>query len=70
MHATSLPLTPAQSDLDEAIQRLLRGVKDPIRARQACAEMDRIRQELANKHGVLDIGVPAIRELRGALPDE
>jgi hypothetical protein len=26
--------------------------------------MDRIREEIFQKHGILDIGVPAIRELR------
>ena len=29
---------------------------------------DRLRDEVFRKHGVLDIGVPAIRELRGELP--
>ncbi len=29
---------------------------------------ERIRQEVLAKHGVLDIGVPAIREFRGELP--
>jgi hypothetical protein len=70
MHATTTPLTPVQSELHDAIGRLIQGVKDPARARQACADMDRTRQELERKHGVLDIGVSAIRELRGALPEE
>lgn len=70
MHATTTPLTPAQAELHDAIQRLLGGRPDPARARQACADMDRTRQELERTHGVLDIGVPAIRELRGSLPDE
>ena len=30
---------------------------------------DKIRQEIFEKHGLLDIGVPAIRELRGDLPE-
>jgi hypothetical protein len=29
----------------------------------------RIREEVYQKHGLLDIGVPAIRELRGELPN-
>jgi hypothetical protein len=29
----------------------------------------RIREEIFRKHGLVDIGVPAIRELRGELPD-
>jgi hypothetical protein len=30
---------------------------------------DRLREEIYQKHGLLDIGVPAIRELRGELPE-
>lgn len=30
---------------------------------------DRIREEIFRTHGLLDIGVPAIRELRGELPE-
>ncbi len=37
--------------------------------RRACERMDRIREEIRAKHGILDIGVPAIRELRGELPE-
>ena len=33
------------------------------------AESRRIQAELRRKHGLLDIGVPAIRELRGELPN-
>ena len=41
-------------------------VRDPEVMRQACERMDRRREEIRQKHGVLDIGVPAIRELRDA----
>jgi len=34
--------------------------------RQACERMDRISEQLRKRHGVLDIGTPAIRELREA----
>ena len=39
-------------------------VRDPERMRQACERMDRMREEVRRRHGILDIGVPAIRELR------
>ena len=37
--------------------------------RRACERMDRIREEIRKSNGVLNIGVPAIRELRGELPE-
>jgi len=52
------------ADLQEAAVRAAKGVRDPEAMRRAAESMDRIREEIARKHGVLDIGVPAIRELR------
>lgn len=52
-------------DLDQAIRRLMNGVRDPEEVRRAVERMDRIREEIRQKHGTLDIGLPAIRELRG-----
>ena len=52
----------------EAIDAAAKGIRDPENARKACAKMDRIREEIRARHGVLDIGVPAIRELRWGLP--
>ena len=37
--------------------------------RRAAERMDRMREETSRQHGLLDIGVPAIRELRGDLPE-
>ena len=37
-------------------------------AKRVHERAEKIRQEILEKHGVLDIGVPAIRELRGELP--
>ena len=50
--------------LQEAADYAAKGLRDPEEARKACAEMDRIREDIRRQHGVLDIGVPAIRELR------
>jgi len=52
--------------LQEALDDASKGVRDPEKAREACEEMDRIREEILKEHGVLNIGVPAIRELRDA----
>jgi hypothetical protein len=41
---------------------------DPEIARRVRARGQKIREEIYQQHGILDIGVPAIRELRGELP--
>jgi hypothetical protein len=58
-----------RAELEEAVRRAMSGVRDPEAMRRACERMDRIREEIFQKHGLLDIGVPAIRELRGELPE-
>ncbi|MBI2809095.1 MAG: hypothetical protein HYX68_29280 [Planctomycetes bacterium] len=52
------------ADIATAAQDAANGTRNLREARAACEEMDRIREEIRKKHGVLDIGVPAIRELR------
>ena len=37
--------------------------------REAAGRMDRMREETYRKHGLLDIGVPAIRGLRDGVID-
>jgi hypothetical protein len=63
--------TPSEVDaeLQEAIRRAASGVRDPEEMRKACERMDRMREEVYKREGILDIAVPAIRELRGELPD-
>jgi hypothetical protein len=55
--------------LEEAVRHAATGEGDPEVLRRIHEEANRIREEIRRKHGVLDIGVPAIRELRGELPD-
>ena len=55
--------------LEVAVAQAMAGVRDPEEMRKACERMDRMREEVRRREGVLDIGVPAIRELRGGLPD-
>lgn len=57
------------AEMEEAVKYAMSGVRDPEVMRKACEHMDQVREEIRRKHGVLDIGVPAIRELRGELPD-
>lgn len=50
--------------LQEAADHAVRGVRDPERISRAVERMDQMRAETYRKHGLLDIGVRAIRELR------
>lgn len=52
------------AELQEAADRAAKGIRDPEIMREACESMDRQREEIRRKHGILDIAVPAIRELR------
>jgi hypothetical protein len=52
------------AELQEAADRAVQGIRDPEVMRKACEEMDQIREEIFREHGLLNIGVPAIRELR------
>jgi len=62
---------PAEIDaeLKEAIRQAMSGVRDPEEMRKARKRLDRMREEILAREGILDIGVPAIRELRGELPE-
>ncbi len=52
------------AELQEAADNAAKGIRDPEAARLARERMDRMREEIRKKHGLLDIAVPSIRELR------
>jgi hypothetical protein len=52
------------AELEKAARYAATGLRDPEVIRKACERMDRIREEIRQEHGLLDIAVPAIRELR------
>ena len=52
------------AELNEAARYAASGARDPEVMRQACERMDRISEEIRQKHGILDIGVSIIREIR------
>ncbi len=52
------------AELQAAADRAAQGIRDPETMLRACERMDRLREEIRRKYGILDIGVPAIRELR------
>ncbi len=64
---TESVFTPeVMAELQRLADDAARGIRDPERMRRAAERMDRMREETYRKHGLLDIGLPAIRELRDA----
>lgn len=63
MTAQTIP-SQIMDELQKAAEQAAKGTRDPDAMRQACENMDRIREEIFGRHGVLDLGLPAIRELR------
>jgi len=52
------------TEMQEAAIKALSPVRDPEAMKKACERMDQMSAEVYKRHGLLDIGVPAIRELR------
>jgi hypothetical protein len=58
-------ITPEMmAELQEAIERAMKGIRDAEAMRKACERMDRTREEIYRRNGLLDIAVPTIRALR------
>jgi hypothetical protein len=58
-------ITPElMAELQAAVERAMKGIRDPDAMREACARMDRMRELTYREHGMLDIAVPSIRALR------
>ncbi len=58
-----------QADDEAVMQAFLTGTPvDPDIAHRVQERSRLIREEVYRKHGLVDISVPAIRELRGPLP--
>jgi hypothetical protein len=60
---TGLP-PEIMAQMEEAVRIAMSPVRDREVMRRACEDMDRISEEIYRRHGLLDIGVPAIREFR------
>jgi hypothetical protein len=52
------------AELQEAIERAMKGIRDAEAMQKACERMDRTREEIYRRNGLLDIAVPTIRALR------
>ena len=63
-------MSPSElADEDAVMAHYVSGVPlDPEVARRVHERAQKIREETYRKHGLVDIAVPAIRELRGELP--
>jgi hypothetical protein len=63
-------ITPElEAEFEEAVRQAMSGERDSDAMRRAAERMDRVRGQTYRKHELLDIGVPAIRELRGEPPE-
>jgi hypothetical protein len=51
-------------ELQEAIERAIEGSRDAEAMRKACERMDRTREGIYRRTGLLDLAVPTIRALR------
>jgi hypothetical protein len=68
-HTSRTAITPElEAEFQAAVSQAMSSRRDPEAMRRAAERMDRIREETFREHGQLDLGVPAIRELRGDLP--
>jgi hypothetical protein len=66
LHSTNSIPPEVMAELQAAAMRAAQGIRDPELMRQASERMDRLGEAVRHKHGVLNIGVPAIREFRDA----
>jgi hypothetical protein len=52
------------AQLQAAVDRAAKGIRDPEEMRKACERMDRTREAIRQRCGVMDFAVPTIRALR------
>lgn len=65
--STEILTTDSQivTDTEAAVVAVMTGKRlDPVIARRIQERAAKVREEVFQKHGLLDIGVPAIREFR------
>lgn len=62
--STSETSSAIEHEFQIAVEHAMKGVRDPEAMREAAERMDRMREDIHRKHGILDLGVPAIRDLR------
>ena len=50
--------------LQDRLERVAKGIRDPEEMRQACENMDRMREELRRRIGIVNVAVDLIRDAR------
>jgi hypothetical protein len=53
-----------KAELEEAAARAACGICDPEATRKASERMDRVREEIRQRHGTVGLAVSLIREVR------
>lgn len=52
------------AELQTAIDRLVKDIRDPVAMDRACERMDRMREEMRRRVGRVEVAVDLIREAR------
>lgn len=52
------------AELQRVAEDAAKGIRDPERMRKACERMDRTREQIFQRIGLVDFAVPTIRALR------
>ena len=60
---TSTP-SATMKELQAAVERLVTGIRDPEAMDKACERMDRMREELREKIGTVEVAVDLIHDAR------
>jgi hypothetical protein len=68
MSTTELTTVEIMAELQQAANKAAAGIVDRRDMHNAAERMDQMREEIRRRQGVVDIAVPAVRELRGELP--
>lgn len=66
MNATTPSVIPPEllATLQAAADNAAKGVRDPEAMRRGCERMDRMREELRQTHGEMNVAVDLVRETR------
>jgi hypothetical protein len=56
--------TDSNKELAEAVHRMMSGVRDPVVAQKAREDMDRMREEIRQRIGTVEVAVELVRDAR------
>ncbi len=52
------------TELQEAVDRIVKSIRDPVAMKKTCERMDRMRQEIEQRVGEVEVAGDLIRESR------